>query len=201
MARGSRVTRVQLVGAELRSVKRRARLRQIGSGGYTRESHTLGSEEEFTLALHLWPTIIGLPALLGCAWLSAACQPAVPPMTPREVREALRQELQLVTLENCTLARVGSAYDGGYLMCRNLIEDLGAVSYGVGPNDDWGCQMSTAPTWPRTSTTASILRGRPARRAASCSTTSAFQTGRNMLTDGRSTRWRISRATATAASG
>ena len=64
-------------------------------------------------------------------------------MTPREVREALGRELQLVTLERCTLARYGSAHDGGYLLCKNLIDDLGAVySYGVGPNDDFDCALA-----------------------------------------------------------
>ena len=90
--------------------------------------------------------VVRLGWLLAGAWLSAGCQPQAPPppMTPQEVREALRQELQPVSLKNCTLARVGSAYDGGYLMCPNLIEHLDAAySYGVGPNDDWGCQMST----------------------------------------------------------
>lgn len=95
------------------------------------------------MALHLWRAIIGLPALLGYAWLSAACQSEAPRMTPREVREALGRELQLVTLERCTLARYGSAHDGGYLLCKNLIDDLGAVySYGVGPNDDFDCALA-----------------------------------------------------------
>jgi hypothetical protein len=62
----------------------------------------------------------------------------------RAVREALFAELQPVTLRNCTLARVGSAHDGGYLMCGNLLEGSGAAySYGIGPKDDWGCSVST----------------------------------------------------------
>jgi hypothetical protein len=94
------------------------------------------------------------PALLiAYAWLSAACQSQTPPaespmvprvMAPQEVRQTLYQELQIVTLGNCTLARYGSAYDGGYLLCSNLIEGLGAgYSYGVGPNDDFGCEIAT----------------------------------------------------------
>lgn len=88
--------------------------------------------------------VVRLP-LLACAWLVACHSPAAPaPMTPQEVRAALHEELQPVALQNCTLARVGSAHDGGYLMCRNLIAQLDAAySYGIGPNDDWGCQMST----------------------------------------------------------
>jgi hypothetical protein len=41
------------------------------------------------------------------------------------------------------LKRFGSANDGGYLMCENLIEPLDAAySYGVGRNDEWGCEVS-----------------------------------------------------------
>src|ERR1043166_1799756 len=61
----------------------------------------------------------------------------------RELREAILAELQPVALKNCTFRRFGSANDGGYVMCENLIEPLDAAySYGVGPNDDWGCEMS-----------------------------------------------------------
>src|SRR5438093_6057215 len=61
----------------------------------------------------------------------------------RELREAILAELQPVALKNCALKRFGSANDGGYLMCENLIEPLDAAySYGVGTNDDWGCEVS-----------------------------------------------------------
>jgi len=60
-----------------------------------------------------------------------------------DVRQALLDELQPVVLSNCTLTRVGSAHDGGYLMCANLISGIQvAYSYGVGPNDDWACAVS-----------------------------------------------------------
>jgi hypothetical protein len=63
--------------------------------------------------------------------------------TGRKLREAILAELQPVALKNCTLKRFGSANDGGYLMCENLIEPLDAAySYGVGRNDDWGCEVS-----------------------------------------------------------
>ena len=63
--------------------------------------------------------------------------------TARRLREAILAELQPVVLKNCTLKRFGSANDGGYLMCENLIEPLDAAySYGVGSNDDWGCELS-----------------------------------------------------------
>jgi hypothetical protein len=61
----------------------------------------------------------------------------------RKLREAILAELQPVALKNCTLKRFGSTNDGGYLMCENLIEPIDAAySYGVGKNDDWGCEVS-----------------------------------------------------------
>ena len=46
-------------------------------------------------------------------------------------------------LQNCTLERIGSTYDGGYLMCANLLGGIqSAYSYGIGPADDWGCAIS-----------------------------------------------------------
>lgn len=67
----------------------------------------------------------------------------------RTHREALLAELQPVALNNCTLKRYGSAHDGGYLLCDNLVGALEtAYSYGVGPNDDWGCEISRRHTVP-----------------------------------------------------
>jgi hypothetical protein len=60
----------------------------------------------------------------------------------RRLREAILAELQPVALKNCTFKRFGSANDGGYLMCENLKPLDAAYSYGVGANDDWGCQVS-----------------------------------------------------------
>jgi hypothetical protein len=74
------------------------------------------------------------------------CQPEVPDRAARErqIRQALLDELRPVVLQNCTLARFGSVNDGGYLVCQNLIKDLeSAYSYGVGPNDQFGCEVST----------------------------------------------------------
>lgn len=59
------------------------------------------------------------------------------------VRQALLDELRTVTLEKCTLRRYGSANDGGYLMCENLLDSVDiAYSYGTN-NDNWGCDVST----------------------------------------------------------
>jgi hypothetical protein len=61
---------------------------------------------------------------------------------------ALRQRLfdliQPVALTNCTLERFGEAHDGGYLMCGNLLDDVGAAySYGIAGYDKWGCDIAT----------------------------------------------------------
>jgi hypothetical protein len=59
-------------------------------------------------------------------------------------RKALLAELQPITLRNCELARFGSANDGGYLMCGNLARGIqAAYSYGIGWQDDWGCEIAT----------------------------------------------------------
>lgn len=62
----------------------------------------------------------------------------------RRIRETLLAELQPLTLRNCVLERFGSANDGGYLMCGNLVSGVeSAYSYGIGWQDDWGCEVST----------------------------------------------------------
>jgi hypothetical protein len=61
----------------------------------------------------------------------------------RAVREALLGELRLVKLKNCRLKRYGGPHDGGYLMCENLVKGVqAAYSYGIGGEDEWGCQVS-----------------------------------------------------------
>jgi hypothetical protein len=62
----------------------------------------------------------------------------------RRIRAELAEELRPVTLSNCDWIRVGSSNDGGYAMCGNLLAGIQtAYSYGIGGNDDWGCQIST----------------------------------------------------------
>src|SRR5262245_15887939 len=57
-----------------------------------------------------------------------------------EQRQQLFDLLQPVALANCQLERFGEPHDGGYLMCRNLLEDVGAgYSYGISGYDQWGC--------------------------------------------------------------
>jgi hypothetical protein len=76
--------------------------------------------------------------------VSAFWSPAARDRAARQqIRQALFDELQIVTLDNCTLKRYGSANDGGYLMCANLVDDVqAAYSYGIDKEDNWGCQVS-----------------------------------------------------------
>lgn len=63
--------------------------------------------------------------------------------TARQTRQRLLAELRPVALSNCRLERFGGVNDGGYLMCGNLLGNVrSAYSYGIGPRDDWGCQVS-----------------------------------------------------------
>jgi hypothetical protein len=78
---------------------------------------------------------------------AVAALAAVPSLSPgptaRQIRQQLLIELRPVALENCTLRRFGSPNDGGYLMCENLLDAVtSAYSYGIGPADDWGCDVS-----------------------------------------------------------
>ena len=65
------------------------------------------------------------------------------PATSRAVQQAILDELKTVSLKNCTLKRYGTAHDGGYLMCGNLLKDVtAAYSYGIDLEDNWGCDVS-----------------------------------------------------------
>ena len=63
--------------------------------------------------------------------------------TSHALQRELVDELETVSLKNCTLKRYGSAHDGGYLMCENLLKDVtAAYSYGIDLEDNWGCDVS-----------------------------------------------------------
>lgn len=86
----------------------------------------------------------GGSVILGLTAISVGVWQLVRGEAERQIRQALLEELRPVSLTNCTLRRFGSTYDGGYLMCENLIDGReAAYSYGVGPNDEWGCDVST----------------------------------------------------------
>ena len=65
------------------------------------------------------------------------------PLTARQIRQQLFAEVQPIALKNCTLKRIGSRGDGGYLMCANLLGKVqSAYSYGIAGDDNWGCEIS-----------------------------------------------------------
>ena len=83
------------------------------------------------------------PPAQGTTTPTATPAPKIPEDVARR-RAELAEELKPVTLSNCEGLRVGSANDGGYAMCGNLLAGIKtAYSYGIGGNDDWGCQIST----------------------------------------------------------
>src|SRR5215208_1652993 len=60
-----------------------------------------------------------------------------------QLRQFLFDELQPVKLMNCDLERFGEAYDGGYLLCANLLGGVqSGYSYGISGYDGWGCHVS-----------------------------------------------------------
>lgn len=61
----------------------------------------------------------------------------------KQIRQALYDAFEPVTVTNCELKRFGDAHDGGYLLCGNLLTEAQvAYSYGINGTDNWGCQIS-----------------------------------------------------------
>lgn len=101
--------------------------------------------------LAVWGIVLGLAGCRaampsespGTAGAGAAAAPGLDAQSQRAIREALLASLTPVTLSNCTLARIGSKNDGGYVMCANLMGEAKAgYSYGIGGHDEWGCSIS-----------------------------------------------------------
>ncbi len=90
-----------------------------------RLNEAVGSERERPVSSSLRQGLgwigIAMFVVAVCALVGAA-QRGKP--TARQIRQRLLLELQPVTLKNCTLERIGSANDGGYLMCANLLGDV-----------------------------------------------------------------------------
>jgi hypothetical protein len=60
-----------------------------------------------------------------------------------QARYQLFDELRPVRLANCQLERFGEQFDGGYLMCGNLLDGArAAYSYGISGYDGWGCDVA-----------------------------------------------------------
>src|SRR5262245_40480986 len=84
--------------------------------------------------------VIAIAALVVAAFLGWR-RTRKPPAA--EIRQALWQQIVPVALRNCALKRFGSANDGGYLMCENLLSGVqSAYSYGIDTEDNWGCEVS-----------------------------------------------------------
>ena len=59
-------------------------------------------------------------------------------------RQVLYDLLQPVKLSNCVMERFGETYDGGYLLCSNLLKDARwAYSYGISGYDKRGCDVAS----------------------------------------------------------
>jgi hypothetical protein len=66
------------------------------------------------------------------------------PISQWHARSQFRAALVPTPLNNCTFRRYGSANDGGYVMCENLLGGAQAVySYGIDGRDEWGCDVSS----------------------------------------------------------
>lgn len=62
-----------------------------------------------------------------------------------DARIRLFAAIQPVRVTNCELARYGNSFDGGYLVCANLLGAVkSAYSYGINGTDDWGCHVTHA---------------------------------------------------------
>ena len=58
-------------------------------------------------------------------------------------QQALWKVLQPIAIENCHMRRYGRSYDGGYVLCGNLLRAVNSVySYGIDGRDSWGCDVS-----------------------------------------------------------
>jgi hypothetical protein len=79
--------------------------------------------------------------------VAAACRRPEPYVDPVVRRAGYRAELyshmQPVKLSNCEFERVGDKHDGGYVICKNLIDRAESLySYGISASDNWGCTLS-----------------------------------------------------------
>jgi hypothetical protein len=65
------------------------------------------------------------------------------PVDHVKIHRDLFAEIQPVKLSNCEFERVGDAHDGGYVVCKNLLDRVQSVySYGISGSDQWGCSLS-----------------------------------------------------------
>jgi hypothetical protein len=101
----------------------------------------------------VFPALFVVTAMISTALIAFAATavrnrapgPDAPKGIPPEHQSRYRlfDELRPVALANCTLERFGEEFDGGYLMCGNLLEGArAAYSYGISGYDGWGCDVA-----------------------------------------------------------
>jgi hypothetical protein len=83
-------------------------------------------------------------AVTGWRHYRLAQETPIPPAERARLnREALFAEMHPVKLSNCEFERIGDAHDGGYVICRNLLDRAQSLySYGISGSDEWGCSLS-----------------------------------------------------------
>jgi hypothetical protein len=90
-------------------------------------------------------TITGIVIVLSLLG-TLAYDPALKRFRKYRIDKALKErfaEIKPVRLKNCTMERIGSPNDGGYMICQNLLENAEtAYSYGIAGRDSWGCDIS-----------------------------------------------------------
>jgi hypothetical protein len=89
---------------------------------------------------------VALPIFVVLA-VSGCSEPEPAPIDPvtrrANARAALASHIRPVKLSNCEFERVGDKHDGGYVVCKNLVERAEAFySYGISASDTWGCTLS-----------------------------------------------------------
>jgi len=90
-------------------------------------------------------TVLAVLGMVILAVAAVAVRQAIVRGREKPSRRGFLAAIRPVRLTNCTLQRFGSAHDGGYLMCGNLVgQAQSAYSYGIGRADDWGCDVSRA---------------------------------------------------------
>lgn len=81
-------------------------------------------------------------------WARRSARTDTPPPAPvsreEQIRLAIFDAIQPITLANCRLQRFGEEHDGGYLLCANLLDAVeSGYSYGISGYDQWGCDVAT----------------------------------------------------------
>ena len=101
-----------------------------------------------------FPALFSIVAIASAALVAMAATVARHSAGPRvtetkpipsehRIRYQLFEELRPVALANCQLERFGEQFDGGYLMCGNLLDGArAAYSYGISGYDGWGCDVA-----------------------------------------------------------